>query len=127
MTEKIKVFCTFRQVGFHNWPNAPEEHKYLAQLHRHEFHVRVEVEVVHADRAIEFIKLKQIAKTAFQQLGWQQQSLAGMINFGSRSCEVLAKHLRLHLLDAYPLDDIPKITAIEVSEDGENGARVEFE
>lgn len=117
--DKIKVFCTFRQVGFHCWPKAPKEYKYLRSLHRHEFHVRVEVLVSGDNRAVEFIALKEEAKNDFRCLGFEIPE-NGMITFQSRSCEQLAIELQKQLVTNF------QVTAIEVSEDGENGARVEF-
>ena len=55
------VFVTFQKEGLHRWPDA---HKYpgiefLANEHRHMFHFRVEIQVFHDDREIEFILFKR--------------------------------------------------------------------
>jgi hypothetical protein len=113
------VFCTFRQPGFHRWEGAPERYEYLASWHRHEFHVRVEVIVNHSNRDLEFIHLKQVARCAFGRMGSKEESYDGHLMYGSKSCEMLAlelgERLRADGITAY---------AIEVSEDGENGAKV---
>jgi hypothetical protein len=110
------VFCNFRQAGFHSWPNAPEPYKYLSYPHRHEFHVRVDVQVAYDDRDIEFIALKQACQTAFAML--TAEVSFEHLDFGARSCEMLAKELG-HILVGMKYN----VAAVEVSEDGENGAR----
>lgn len=110
------VFCTFRQTGFHSWPDAPESYKYLSYPHRHEFHIRVDVRVSFDDRQIEFIALKRMCQGA---LGAMASGLAWEhLDFGARSCEMMAKALCKKLVAlGYNVD------SVEISEDGENGAR----
>ena len=115
------VFCCFRVPGYHAWKGAPAKHAYLAHPHRHEFHVELHVKVEHDDRDVEFILLKTHAIEDFKKIGvWDPKW--NMINFGNRSCEMLANELcRLMSLRKY------KVFAISVSEDGENGATVQYE
>lgn len=113
------VFCTFRQPGFHRWEGAPEKYDYLRSWHRHEFHVRVEVIVHHNDRDLEFIHLKQLARVAFGRMGTMTESYDGHLMYGCKSCEMLATELGERLA----ADGIVAYS-IEVSEDGENGAKV---
>ena len=113
------VFCTLRVVGFHSWPNAPEEYAYLRASHRHEFHVRVEVPVQHNERDVEFIALKCQTYHLLSSLG--SASRYGGRDFGARSCETLAEQLRV-LLQGHGIE----ASRIEVSEDGENGAVLEW-
>lgn len=114
---KRVVYVTARVAGFHNWPEAPAEVGYLASQHRHVFHVRVEWKVDHDERQVEF----HIA------LGWLWDALTCLygsrrpIYFQARSCETIAIEIGKQLQLAGPLP-----FAVEVSEDGENGARVEF-
>ena len=73
---KSFIFVTFQKEGIHRYPAAaserklatkrfgkPEEHwldvSFLADLHRHIFHFRVEMEVFHDDRDVEFIQAKR--------------------------------------------------------------------
>lgn len=111
------VFCTLRFPAFHCWADAPDKYRYLRAPHRHEFHVRVDVRVAHDDRDIEFIELKREAFVALTALGSFNPQLHGHYDFGGRSCEQIATYLH----DAL---DTLNVAAIEVSEDGENGARV---
>ena len=112
------VFCTFEVAGFHCWAGAPKEYAYLATPHRHVFKIRVDVRVVHADRDVEIIELKDTATTLFHDIA-DQEMLFGHPNFGSRSCEMMADELAAKLEE-----ESIKVMSVEVSEDGENGARI---
>lgn len=116
------VFATFQQAGMHHWPDAPDEHAYLRAPHRHVFHVRVEVAVGGLNRDVEFILLKHNAQGAFLLLAYagDAQLYEGVPNYGARSCEMLAQELKNVLEEGTQY----RITAIEISEDGENGARL---
>ncbi len=104
---QIKVWITTRFTAFHRWLEAPNKVAFLRDFHRHVFHVRLEMAVNHANRDIEFIQLKQDVD-GFIQARWEGQ-------YHEMSCEVFA----LTLLDRFGA------CCVEVSEDGENGARVE--
>ena len=112
------VIATVKVVGFHAWADAPDEVYYLASKHRHLFTVRVEFDVTSEARQVEF----HIAQ------GWIKRALdtkwgtgPGICNFEDRSCETIARELRDMLaFKGY------KASAIEVWEDDENGARVQW-
>jgi hypothetical protein len=117
---KKRIFVTFQVPGFHHWPGAPEKHAFLRNPHRHVFHVRVDVIVTDSDREIEFIEFKSTALHTFADL--RDGAIYGRhFDFGARSCEMLAEQLlkRLCVADY-------QVTSVEVSEDGENGSRVEI-
>lgn len=126
------VFCTFRVVGFHRWGNAPKRLAYLASNHRHEFHFKVEIEVGHNDREVEFITLKE---TCLNIINDQYiKDVSGNLVFDQMSCEMIAERLMQALLinEAYaskisteenPSGEARQII-IKVSEDGENGGCV---
>lgn len=104
----VRVFATTSFEGFHCWPDAPAEVAFLRTMHRHRFHVRVEVAVNMLDREVEFILL--------------QRKVCNLIGFtleqtdvGTWSCERWATFL-LDRLGA---------ARVEVNEDGENGSIVE--
>ena len=120
---KIEVFCRFRQAGFHCWPQAPNEYAYLRDMHRHEFHVFVAVRVNHNDRDVEFIALKRKAENQFLLLQGIALDENVSPNFGNLSCEQLALHLGWALNRKHNYD----VTVVQVSEDGENGAVVNFQ
>ena len=52
------IWVTFRKEGIHKYPDAPDGVEFLKYPHRHIFHFRVELEVFHDDRDVEFILLK---------------------------------------------------------------------
>ena len=108
------IFVRFRKGGIHCYPDAPEGVEFLKHPHRHEFHFEVEMEVFHNDREVEFILLKR-----------ELDALYGnkILNLDFKSCEMLADELYQYLRQKYP----NRYLMIEVSEDGENGARGYYE
>ena len=112
---KTYVYCKTRFQGLHSWPGAPHSVHYLRNLHRHEFHVIVKCKTT-SDRGIEFITLKESVDRYIPGLAkhWSE----------SISCEGIAQAIGDALKyssDAYP------VVSVEVSEDGENGAIVNYE
>lgn len=101
--------------GFHRWPDAPPNRTYLAAKHRHLFHVTATVEVGHSNREVEFHDLHDIIRT------WWGGTDLGIRDWGTASCEVMARELLDHLSDDHDLTPV----RVEVSEDGEAGAIVE--
>ena len=53
------IFVTFQKEGIHCYPDAPKGVEFLKHPHRHMFHFRVDIEVFHDDRDIEFILFKR--------------------------------------------------------------------
>lgn len=107
-SDNIIVHAKFRFTALHNWPDAPDSHAYLRQLHRHEFHVTVGAKVHHDDRDIEFIDMKETI-SAFCKEQFEGKELVGV------SCEMMAKAI---------LNRFEVLTFAKVEEDGENGAAV---
>ena len=105
------VFVTFQKEGLHRWPDAYKYPgiEFLANEHRHMFHFRVEIQVFHDDREVEFILFKR-------ELEGQYES--GALELNHKSCEMMADDLAKYITDHYP----GRFLKIEVSEDGENGA-----
>ncbi len=108
------IFVRFEQVGFHCWPDAPQHRAYLRATHRHLFAVEVTTHVDHDERDIEFHDLRDEAVAVFRSLTIDKQ------DFGSQSCESLARRLATILADRYA-----RAVTVMVSEDGECGATVE--
>lgn len=109
---KISVWVTASFVGFHKWIDAPDEVAFLRNEHRHVFHVKVSVAVTHGDRDVEFFILKR-------DLSDHCAGFAGRSFL--YSCEQVA-----FILGELLQKDQYKVQWVEVSEDGENGARVEY-
>lgn len=109
------VFCTFTVDRLHKWDEAKERKdlgvEFLSNLHRHLFHIKVKISVMHDNRDIEFIALKRrlLAEAATQ---WGE--VVG-------SCEMMAEDVISWLKTLYPYRNY----IVEVSEDGENGAIIE--
>lgn len=115
------VWVTWRQEGWHRWPLAKEGRAYLASLHRHLFHFRVELEVKGNDREVELHNLLDFCRKALREQWMLYDSAPTAIDFGEMSCEDLA-HLMTHLVQTAHKG---RWVACEVAEDGECGARVE--
>lgn len=113
------VFATTSVVGFHRWPDAPDEVKYLSSMHRHLFGILVELPVTALDRQIEFHILKRHVS---RWLGDLPKAHSGEINFDTQSCEMIAEDLLMCLRHEYLGLPWYRVT---VDEDGENGAIVE--
>lgn len=121
---KSFIWVTFQKEGIHRYPAAGTDPKlatgdwldvsFLATPHRHIFHFRVEMEVFHDDRDVEFIQLKRILEN------WYSEKT---LSVDYKSCEMIAKDLYDKIIVKWPGRDI----RIEVSEDGENGCRIYFE
>ena len=106
MTE---IFVKLRVPGFHHWPNASEGRAYLGDSHRHLFHLEVSMPVGHSDREVEFHDLLDEVRTLFP---------VGK-DHGGKSCEMMAQEMGRTLATKYN-----RPVTVEVSEDGEVGARV---
>ena len=119
-----KIWITFRKEGIHRYPaaavredlNTTDEYDvtFLSYPHRHIFHFRVWIDVLHNDRDIEFIQFKRwlenLYATSILKLEW-------------KSCEMIADDLYIQIADRYP----DRAVWIEVAEDGENGCLIKYE
>jgi hypothetical protein len=119
-----KIWVTFRKEGIHCYPAAATDPvlatgdeydvSFLGSPHRHIFHFRVWIDVIHNDRDIEFIQFKR----------WLERLYAdGVLALDYKSCEMMADDLYIHIADRYP----GRAVWIEVSEDGENGCLIRYE
>lgn len=121
---KSFIWVTFQKEGIHKYPRAATDPKlatgdwldvsFLGTPHRHIFHFRVEMEVFHDDRDVEFIQAKRIMER------WYSSSI---LQLDYKSCEMMANDLYEMCIQTWPDRDY----VIEVSEDGENGCRMYFE
>ena len=125
MESKVErsIWVTFRKEGIHLYPAAKDDPalatgdwddvSFLGVAHRHIFHFKVWIEVFHDDRDIEFIQFKR----------WLEKLYAEKtLQLDYKSCEMMADDLAEQIKTKYPKRDI----WIEVSEDGENGAHIEY-
>jgi hypothetical protein len=130
---KILVFCRTQFIGFHFWKDAPDAVGFLREPHRHVFHVEAAVNVVHDNRAIEFITLRRELdiyihnRKVVIQVGEDEEIVSCLANSFETaypfSCEMIATAI-MNWLEKTTYN-LP--VYVEVSEDGENGARVYYE
>jgi hypothetical protein len=119
-----KIWVTFQKEGMHRYPAAATDPalatgdeydvSFLANPHRHIFHFRVWIDVVHNDRDIEFIQFKRWLENLYR---------SGTLQLDYKSCEMMADDLYIQIASRYP----SRAVWIEVSEDGENGALIKYE
>lgn len=62
------ITTQFRDGFFHAWKDAPSDLKFLSYLHRHELRIIVKASVLHGDREIEFLSLKQQLRHIFVEM-----------------------------------------------------------
>jgi hypothetical protein len=110
---KKMIWVTFRKEGIHQYNAAGHREdlidvSFLRYPHRHVFHFKVWIEVMHTDRDIEFILFKR----------WLEELYSDKtLELNHKSCEMIADELYLNITAKYPDRDV----WIEVAEDGENG------
>jgi hypothetical protein len=117
------IWVKFAKEGIHKYPAALEDPKlktgdeydvsFLGYPHRHIFHFKVEIEVFHDDRDIEFIQFKRWLESLYNQ---------GTLQLNYRSCEMISDDLAKVISDKYPGRNL----IITVSEDDENGATCSY-
>lgn len=107
----VTIWAEARLPGFHRWPGATGQRSYLADRHRHMFHIRATVAVAHDERDVEFHDLRQVIAD------WWGP---GERECEDSSCEALARDLAHHLTYRVKL----QVRQVGVSEDGECGATV---
>lgn len=105
----MNIIVKLQVEGIHFWKGCDiEEVDFLANAHRHIFHITCKKKVNHDDRDIEIIMLKR------QILDFLESKYGKVCEFGSRSCEMIAVELR----------DTFQLNYCSVLEDNENGAEV---
>ena len=118
------IWVTFQKEGIHKYPAALDDPalatgdeydvSFIGYTHRHIFHFRVAITVTHNDRDIEFIQFKR----------WLEKLYAEKtLELDYKSCEMISDDLFDKIAEKYPNRSVK----IEVSEDGENGALIEYD
>jgi hypothetical protein len=118
-----QIWVTFQKEGIHCYPAAATDPQlntageydvsFLANPHRHIFHFRVAIDVIHNNRDIEFIQFKRWLESLYGN---------NILQLDFKSCEMMADDLYIQIADRYPGRDV----TIEVSEDGENGCSITY-
>ena len=122
-TAKRMIWVTFRKEGIHKYPAALDDPKlatgdeydvsFLGYPHRHIFHFKVAIEVFHDDRDIEFIQFKRWLEKLYSEK---------TLELDYKSCEMISDDLYAKISEKYPSREVQ----IDVSEDGVNGAHIEY-
>lgn len=116
-SEKMRnmIYVRFEKEGIHKYPAALTDPNladvsFLGYPHRHIFKFKVAIEVLHDNRDIEFIQFKRWLISLYDQ---------NTLQLDYKSCEMIANDLYQQINNRYP----HRAVGIDVSEDGENGAR----
>lgn len=112
------IWVTFKKAGFHKYPAAATDPaladvSYLGERHRHLFGFKVQIEVFHDDRELEFHQVLNYCESLYS---------AYVLDIDYKSVEMLADDLHSVLAKRYP----NRAMKIEISEDGECGCLVEY-
>lgn len=112
------IWVSFQKEGIHKYPAALTEPaladvSFLGYPHRHIFHFRVEIEVWHDDRDIEFIQFKRWLEGLYS---------GGTLELNFKSCEMIADDLYQQISTRYP----GRSVRLDISEDKENGASIYY-
>ena len=88
MKSKDFIWVTLQKEGIHKYPAAKDIPgvEFLASPHRHIFHFRVELEVMHDDRDVEFILFKRELESLYDK---------GIMQLDYKSCEMMARELSI--------------------------------
>ena len=121
---KRSIWVTFTKEGIHKYPAALDDPElatgdeydvsFLGYPHRHTFHFKVQIQVTHNDRDIEFIQFKRWLENLYKE---------DLLQLDYKSCEMIADDMFLEIRKKYGSN---REVHIEVSEDGENGCVVIF-
>jgi len=116
-----QIWVTWQREGIHKYPAAltdPQlaDVQFLGYPHRHMFHFRVWIDVFHNDRDLEFIQFKRWCESLYN-------SDNSVLSLDHKSCEMMADDLYIQIASRYP----GRVVHIEVAEDGENGALIQYE
>lgn len=105
-----KIITQFE--GIHKYPDAPKEVVFLRHDHRHIFHITVWIEQFHNERDVEFILFKRFIENIIKNSQFPNNA----------SCETMSDFLAKKIIKKY----INRKLKIEITEDGENGALIEY-
>lgn len=117
------IWVTFQKEGIHKYPAALDDPNlatgdkydvsFLGYPHRHIFHFKIQIEVFHNDRDIEFIQFQRWLENLYNE---------GTLELDYKSCEMISDDLYDKISERYTGRSI----TINVSEDNENGCRIYY-
>lgn len=110
------IYITTQKEFIHQYKDAPEEVYYLRYPHRHMLYVKVQIEVFNNDRELEFIMIKHNIDSYLDTI---------LNETTNRSCETIGNLLIEFIRSTY-CDKTERHIKVDVSEDNENGAILEY-
>ena len=120
---KRSIWVTFTKEGIHKYPAALDDPKlatgdeydvsFLGYPHRHTFYFKVQIEVFHNDRDIEFIQFKRWLENLYKD---------DVLQLDYKSCEMISDDLYAQINNKYP----GRFVVIDVAEDNENGCQIVY-
>jgi hypothetical protein len=120
---KRSIWVTFRKEGVHLYPAAKDDPalatggwddvSFLGVAHRHIFHFKVQIQVTHNDRDIEFIQFKRWLESLYD---------SSVLELNHKSCEMISDDLYTQISTKYP----SRFVVIDIAEDGENGCQIVY-
>ena len=120
---KRSIWVTFTKEGIHKYPAALDDPalatgdeydvSFLGYPHRHTFHFKLQIQVTHNDRDIEFIQFKRWLENLYKD---------DVLQLDYKSCEMIADDLYTQINNKYP----GRFVVIDVAEDGENGCQIVY-
>ena len=115
------IRVSFQKEGIHRYPAAKDLPgvEFLQYPHRHIFHFRVWINVLHNDRDIEFIQFKRWLERLYSESTADNDEV---LILNHRSCEMISDELYDKISAKYP----GRFVEIEVAEDGENGCSIYY-
>lgn len=99
--------------GIHYYPGAPREVNFLKNAHRHIFYITVWIEQYHNERDVEFILFKRFIGKIIKNSKFPKDA----------SCETMSDFLANEISKKYE----NRSFKIEILEDNENGALIEYD
>ena len=120
---KRSIWVTFTKEGIHKYPAALDDPKlatgdeydvsFLGYPHRHTFYFKVQIEVFHNYRDIEFIQFKRWLENLYKD---------DVLQLDYKSCEMISDDLYTQINNKYP----GRFVVIDVAEDNENGCQIVY-
>jgi hypothetical protein len=112
------IWVTFQKAGFHKYPDAGtnpalSDVAYLSNRHRHLFKFKIQIEIFHNDRELEFHQFLNYCESLFD---------SNAIELNNKSVEMLADDLYDNIASKY----FGRKIVIDVSEDGECGCSIMY-
>src|SRR3954465_15657491 len=100
--KSTSIYVKFQKEGIHKYPAALDDPKlasvsFLGFEHRHIFHFKVRISVVHNDRDIEFIMFKRWLESLYSNK---------TLELNYKSCEMMAEDLYEQINARYPGRDV---------------------